>query len=454
MEKLKEELNKLEILIEKKDKAGLQELFNEHNIVDLAEIIDKLSVRELVYIFKSLDVEMAGDLFSYMSEERQNRLADLLTSKEISDLLDNVYTDDAVKFLEKLPRSMIRNILSHTTSERRTILMEMLSYPEDSAGSVMSTDYVEIGQFISVADATQLIKRQEGIAEMMDTYYVTDINKKLVGVVSIREILFAPEDETIDTVMTKEVISVSLLDNQEEVAKTISKYDLSSIPVLDDTDTFVGFISADDIMDVVEEEATEDIHKMGGMMTLDGTYLETSSKDIARSRVGWLLILTVIYTFSSLIITGYNDLITVLPSLIIFIPLLMDTAGDAGSQALAMVVRGISVDNIDTSYFKKILFKELGVALISGSVLFVGNLLRIMFISTNTGDFWLAFVVSITVFLVVIIAKLLGGLLPLLALYFKKDPATMASPLITTLSDSVSLLLYLSIARLFLERLV
>ncbi len=454
MEQLKTDLKQLESLTATKDIEGLQRLFDEHNIVDMAEILSEASLQDLIYTFKAIEPVISGELFSYLSRERQNRLADLLTSSEISGILDNVYTDDAVEFLEDLPRNMTRNILSHTTSKRRELLMEMLSYPEDSAGSVMSTDYVEIGQYITVADATQLIKSQEGIAEMMDTYFVTDFNKKLVGVVSIREILFAPEDETIETVMTKEVISVSLYENQEEVSKVLAKYDLSSIPVVDEGNTFIGFISADDIMDIVEEEATEDIFKMGGILALEGSYIQTSAKDMAKSRVFWLLLLTVAYTFSSFIITGYNDLITVLPSLMIFVPLLMDTAGDAGSQALAMVVRGIAVDGIDTSYFKKVIRKEFGVALISGSVLFVGNLLRIMFFSTNTGDFWLAFVVSLTVFLVVIIAKLIGGILPLVALYFNQDPAAMASPLITTLSDSISLLLYFSIAKFFLERLV
>lgn len=454
MENINEVKKQITDFIKAKDIDKIQDLFDDNNIVDMAEVIIELQVRDLVYIFKVLDQEMAGDLFSYMSFDRQNRLADLMTSAEISSILDFVYTDDVVLFLEELPRNMTRNILSHTNAERRTVLMEMLSYPDDSAGSVMSTDYIEVGQYITVSDATQLIKSHEGIAEMMDTYYVTDINKKLVGVVSIREILFAPADETIETIMTKEVISVNILDNQEDVSKVIAKYDLSSIPVVDDTNRFVGFISADDVMDIVEEEATEDIHKMGGITSFDGSYLDTSAKDMAKSRVIWLLILTVAYTVSSFIITGYDNLITTLPSLIIFIPLLMDTAGDAGSQALAMVVRGIAVDGIDTSYFKTVLFKEFGVALISGSILFAGNLLRIMFFSSNTGDFWLAFVVSLTVFLVVIIAKLLGGLLPLVALYFKQDPAAMASPLITTLSDSISLLLYFSLATLFLERLV
>lgn len=454
MNNLKEEVSQVESFIKAKDVKKLKDLFDHYNIVDMAEIVGEISVRDLVYVFKTIDLEIAGDLFSYMSPERQNRLADLLTSQEISDILENVYSDDAALFLQELPRVMSRNILSHTSEERRTVLNELLSYPKDSAGSVMATDYVEIGQYISVSDATQVIKRHEGIAEMMDTFYVTDISKKLVGVVSVRDILIAPADASIEDIMTKEIISVSLLDNQEDVAKEIAKYDLSSIPVVDESNLFVGYISADDVMDIVEEEATEDIHKMGGITTFEGSYLQTSAIDMAKSRVLWLLILTVAYTVSSFIITGYDDLITLLPSLIIFIPLLMDTAGDAGSQALAMVVRGIAIDDIDTSYFKTIFFKELGVALIAGSVLFVGNLLRIMYLSTNTGDFWLAFVVSLTVFIVVIIAKIIGGLLPLVALYFKQDPAAMASPLVTTLSDSISLLIYFSIAKIFLERLL
>ncbi len=454
MEDLENEIYNLKELIIKNDKNKIIDFFNTYNIVDMAELVDELVESDLAYLFNNLDLDLAGDLFTYINIQQQIKLLDIISKKRLSDIIDNIYTDDAVEFLEDLPKEVIDDILSYSDSFRKKTLLEMLSHPEDSAGSLMSTDYIDIGQYLSVKAATELLKKNQDLVENLDNIYVTDTNQMLVGVVSIREILFAPDDDLIDYVMTKEVIRVNVNDFQEDVVKVFKKYSLSQIPVVDNENKLLGFISADDIIDVLEEEATEDIHKMGGIVYMEGSYLHTSAKDMAKNRILWLIILTIAYTVSSFIITGYSNLIATVPSLMVFVALLMNTAGDAGSQALAMVVRGIAVDGIDTSYFKKVVKKEFGVALISGFVLFVGNMIRIMYFSTNTGNIWLAFVVSITVFFVVIIAKLIGGILPLVALFLKQDPAAMASPLITTLSDSISLILYFSIAKLFLERLV
>lgn len=454
MEDLENEIYNLKELIIKNDKNKIIDFFNTYNIVDMAELVDELVESDLAYLFNNLDLDLAGDLFTYINIQQQIKLLDIISKKRLSDIIDNIYTDDAVEFLEDLPKEVIDDILSYSDSFRKKTLLEMLSHPEDSAGSLMSTDYIDIGQYLSVKAATELLKKNQDLVENLDNIYVTDTNQMLVGVVSIREILFAPDDDLIDYVMTKEVIRVNVNDFQEDVVKVFKKYSLSQIPVVDNENKLLGFISADDIIDVLEEEATEDIHKMGGIVYMEGSYLHTSAKDMAKNRISWLIILTIAYTVSSFIITGYSNLIATVPSLMVFVALLMNTAGDAGSQALAMVVRGIAVDGIDTSYFKKVVKKEFGVALISGFVLFVGNMIRIMYFSTNTGNIWLAFVVSITVFFVVIIAKLIGGILPLVALFLKQDPAAMASPLITTLSDSISLILYFSIAKLFLERLV
>lgn len=454
MEDLENEIYNLKELIIKNDKNKIIDFFNTYNIVDMAELVDELVESDLAYLFNNLDLDLAGDLFTYINIQQQIKLLDIISKKRLSDIIDNIYTDDAVEFLEDLPKEVIDDILSYSDSFRKKTLLEMLSHPEDSAGSLMSTDYIDIGQYLSVKAATELLKKNQDLVENLDNIYVTDTNQMLVGVVSIREILFAPDDDLIDYVMTKEVIRVNVNDFQEDVVKVFKKYSLSQIPVVDNENKLLGFISADDIIDVLEEEATEDIHKMGGIVYMEGSYLHTSAKDMAKNRILWLIILTIAYTVSSFIITGYSNLIATVPSLMVFVALLMNTAGDAGSQALAMVVRGIAVDGIDASYFKKVVKKEFGVALISGFVLFVGNMIRIMYFSTNTGNIWLAFVVSITVFFVVIIAKLIGGILPLVALFLKQDPAAMASPLITTLSDSISLILYFSIAKLFLERLV
>lgn len=428
----------------------LLQYVEQYNIVDIADIVNNLDVSQVAYFFKHMDNHYTGDLFSYIDEKLQHRIMDLMTSEEFSKLSDYVYTDDIVEFFSTVPISNVREILNFTDLERRKQIYELLGYPKESAGSIMSKDYIELGKYITVQDATQVIKEHEGLAEIMDVYYITDIDGLLEGIVSVRDILFAPDFEQLSEIMTTDVISVNAYDHQEEVAKEFSKYDYSFMPVVDNTNKLVGLLSADDIIDVVEDEATEDIHKMGGINWIKGGYLETPAKLIASKRVGWLLILTVAYTISSLIITGYDDLLTAIPSLLIFVPLLMDTAGDAGSQALAMVVRGIAVDTVDETYYKEVLYKEFGVSIIAGAFLFAGNFLRIMFFSINAGDARLAFVVSLTVFFVVIISKIIGGILPLVALSFKQDPAVMASPLITTISDSVSLLIYFSLATLLL----
>lgn len=444
----------LEMVILAGNLNDIENFLDKFNIVDTAEMVSKLEIVEVVYLFKTLEKEFLGELFSYLETSIQNRIKDLLTSEELSEILDFVYTDDVIVFLEQLDWQEIQVILSYTNEERRTLLFEMLGYPEESAGSIMSTDYVEIGKYITVSDATQVIKEHEGIAEIMDVYYITNLDGILEGVVSVRDILFAPDMEMIENIMTTDVVSVEAYDKQEEVAKVIAKYDLSFVPVVDNTNKLIGLISADDIIDVVEEEATEDIHRMGGINWIKGGYLETPAKLIAEKRLGWLLILTVAYVISTFIITSHEGLLTQVPSLIIFIPLLMDTAGDAGSQALAMVVRGIAVDGIDTSYYKEVFLKELGVSALAGSVLFVGNFLRILLLSSNRGDAYLALVVSLTVFIVVMMAKIIGGLLPLVALTLNQDPAVMASPLITTISDSLSLIIYFAIATAFLGRLI
>ncbi|NLY62956.1 MAG: magnesium transporter [Erysipelothrix sp.] len=444
------ELAQFEDLLMQANFEQLTVLCHEHNIVDIAEYVESLDISQIVYLFKHFDLQYLGELFSYLSLNTRNRIKDLLTSKELSDLLDHVYTDDVIEFISQLPLTNVKEILSFTELERRKQIYELLGYPKYSAGSIMSKDYIEMGKYINVLNAAQVIKEHEGLAEFMDIYYITDRDGILEGIVSVRDILFAPDLELLENIMTTDVISVNAFDHQEDVAKEFSKYDFSFLPVVDNINRLVGLLSADDIIDVVEDEATEDIHKMGGISWIKGGYLDTPAKLIATKRVGWLLILTVAYTISSWIITGYDDLLTALPSLMIFVPLLMDTAGDAGSQSLAMVVRGIAVDKVDKTFYKQVLYKEFGVSLIAGAFLFAGNFIRIMFFSINAGDAPLAFVVSLTVFFVVIISKIIGGLLPLVALSFNQDPAVMASPLITTISDSISLIIYFTLATLIL----
>ena len=454
MEDFEQSVKDLEGILDEGNYSKLPTFFEAFNTVDAAEVLSNSDIENVFIVYKKMEPEYLGEVFSYLPHNIKSRISDILTSEELSKILDHVYTDDVVEFLNELPWAQVQMILSFTDKERRTTITEMLGYPQESAGSMMSTDYIELGQYISVKDAMQVIKEHEGIAEIMDTYYITNIDGVLEGVVSVREILFAPLDDTIENIMSKDIISVSAYEHQEEVSKVVAKYDLSFVPVIDNNNKLVGLISTDDIIDVVEEEATEDIHRMGGISWLSGEYLETPAQVIAKKRISWLLILAIVYTISSLVIIGFKDIIFAIPSLILFIPLLMDTAGDAGSQSLAMVIRGIAVDNIDTSYYKEVFLKELGVSSLIGVILFAFNFVRIYFASAAAGNFNLALTVSLTLFIVVIVTKIISGLLPLVALSLKKDPAVVASPLITTISDTLSLILYFSIATLLLGGLI
>lgn len=450
-----ENLNKdLKNYMQNSRQYNFNDLFETYNIVDIAEQISELELVDVVYIFKNIDDERAGNLFTYLSLDMQKRLVDLMTGKQISHILNYVYTDDVVLFLEELDNSVARSILSHFAEEKRITLLDLLSYPKESAGSIMATDSVEIGQYISVKDATELIKKQTENVELTDTFYVTNINDMLVGVLSLRDILFAPQNKIIEEVMTKDIVSVKVFDNQEEVAKVIAKYDFATIPVCDDAGRFKGYISADDIIDVVEDEATEDIYKMGAIYNFNTPYLTTTAFNVAKSRMYWLALLTILYTASTTIILNKTNLLTLLPSLIIFIPLIMDVSGVSGSQTLAMIIRASVVDNFEDKDYFKVIFKEFGVSIIVGLILFVASFLRIYYLSANTHNFYFALIVSLTIFITVIIAKLLGVLFPVLLLYFKKDPSIVSTPLITTISDFVSLTTYLTLATLFLERLV
>ncbi|MDR1795242.1 MAG: magnesium transporter [Erysipelotrichaceae bacterium] len=431
-------------LIAAKDIEAIKELFTERNIVTIAEAVGDLTVEEAVFLFKVLPVDDSADLFAYLPIEKQQKLVQLLTSSQLKGILEHVYTDDIVDFLQELPSALVKDLLKNTTKENREEINRLLSYPDSSAGSIMTTDYVELKDEDTVAQAMEKIQVTGRQAEEVNQCFVLDDYGALLGLVSLRDILFAPEEEKISELIQEDVVKVYTLDDQEEVSRIMRRYDVTMVPVLDKSQRLVGMITADDIIDIMEEEATEDIHKMAGVSSIDGSYLQTTSWQMARNRLTWLLLLMVSYAFSSMIITANSHLLTALPTLMTFVPMLMDTSGNAGSQALAMVVRGIVVDDLTIKDFFKVLWKEFQVALICGVILFAVNILRII-LFTKAG-FDMAFVVSLSVFLVVLTAKLVGGLLPLLALFFKQDPAAMASPLITTCCDALSLTIYFTLA--------
>jgi len=439
----------LQQLIGDKKVKKLREVFEEMNIVDLAEMVETLTLPEVLFIFKTIKNDITAELFSYLSLDKQEELTQAFTGPEIKSILDNLYLDDIVDFLEEMPESIVKKVLQNATLEQRSEINMLLSFKENSAGSIMTTDYVELFEHDTVVDAMERIRKQGQTAETINTCFVINQSNLLLGSVSLKEILFASEESLIQDIMETDIATVQTTDDQEVIVRVFQKYDISVVPVVNNQYRMVGIITVDDVIDVLEEEATEDIHLMAAIRPLDGSYLEADTLSMFKSRIPWLLVLMISATVTDHIITANSRLYIILPSLAFFIPMLMDTAGNAGSQASAMVIRGIVVDSLTYKDFFKILFKELRVALVTGFILFVVNTLRIGIFMPSVG--WtVAIMVSIAIFATILMSKLIGGCLPLLALVLKIDPAVMSGPVITTTVDALSLMVYFAIAIMYL----
>jgi len=436
-------------LIEGRQVKNLRELFDEMNIVDLADIVAELTVEEILFLFKTLRKDISAQLFTYLPNEVKADMISSFTSGQIKSMIETLYTDDLVDFLQDLPANVIRQILKEADHEQRSEINLLLSFPSYSAGSLMSLDFVELKAEDSVKQAISKIKRQGKDAETIQVCFVVDELRNLVGSVSLRTILFEEDDVLIKDIMDIDVIYATVYDDQERVAKLMQRYDLTVCPIVNDELRLIGIVTIDDMIDVLEDEVTEDIQKMAAIIPLDGSYLENSLQDILKSRIAWLLVLMVSATLTGSIIGGFEEQIELLPALSFFIPMIMSTSGNAGTQASTMVIRGIVVDQLDTKDVFKVLSKELLVALLSGSVIFAANMIRVL-VFMPSSDLSVHFVVSMTLFLMMIISKMVGGVLPLLAKKFNQDPAAMAAPLITTIVDALAMLIYFSLALLWL----
>lgn len=437
-------------LIEDRKISNLRYLFDELNVVDLAELVEQLDNEQVLFLFKTLKKEVSAEIFTYLSADVKEDVIQSFTSNQITSMLDNLYSDDIVDFLEEMPANVVRHVLLAATKEQREDINLLLSYPENSAGSLMSLDFVELEAKDTIAKAIKKIKQQGTKAETIQVSFVIDEKRILVGTISLRRILFAKDDELIEDLMDIDMIYVETHDDQESVAKVFAKYDMNVVPVVNDEQRLIGILTIDDIIDVVQEEITEDIHKMAAILPLEESYMETSILDISKSRVPWLLILMISATFTGNIIANYEDRLSLIPALAYFIPMIMGAGGNAGSQASSMVIRGIAIDQLSSKDYLRVLSKELSVAFLSGAVLFVANLARLIFFMPST-DIKVDLVVSATLFLTIIVAKLVGGMLPLLAKSLKQDPAAMAAPLITTIVDAVALLIYFGLAVYILQ---
>ena len=443
-------LESIEEMLRQKQYAALRDQLDELEPADIASLFEDLPEEALPLLFRILPKEPAAEVFVELDPEQQEMLIRGFSNTELKEVLDELYLDDAVDIVEEMPANVVKRILKHADPETRKQINEILKYPEDSAGSLMTTEILDLKRTMTVSDAFKRIRRTAADMETISVCYVTDEGRHLLGVVTIRTLLLAEEDDVVEELMDPNVIFVNTLDDREEVAQMFSKYDFLVMPVVDAEGRLVGIVTVDDAIDVMEEEATEDIEKMAAMLPSDKPYLKTGIFETWKARIPWLLLLMVSATFTGQIIAGFENALAATAILTAYIPMLMDTGGNCGGQASVTVIRGISLDEIEFSDLPRVVWKEIRVGVVCGATLAAANFLKIMFLDRlvfhNPITVTIAFVICATMLLTVVCAKVIGCILPLLAKKMGFDPAVMSSPFITTLVDAVSLLIYFRFA--------
>lgn len=431
-------------LAEEKKYRQLKVALLELNEVDIAAFIEELDSERTVIVFRMLPKALATDVFAELPVEKQSHIINSITDKELSEIVEELYVDDAVDMLEELPATVVRRVLQNTTPDTRKLINQFLNYPENSAGSIMTAEYIGLKKNMTVEQSFAYIRRHGIDSETIYTCYVMDEKRQLEGVVTVKDLLMNPYETQIETIMDTHVIKVITTEDQEAVVETMNRYDLLSIPVVDKEDRLVGIITVDDVMDVMEEEATEDFEKMAAMLPSEKPYLKTGVFQLAKNRIPWLLILMLSSTITGGILVKYENAFAAIPLLVSFIPMLMDTGGNSGSQSSTMIIRGMAVGEIEPADILQVVWKEVRVGMMVGLVLAVVNFVRLMV--QYPGNTMICLTVVLSVFCTVIVAKTIGCTLPIGAKVLKLDPAIMASPMITTIVDAVSLMVYFNLA--------
>ena len=429
-------------LLQAREYKAVRSILNVMNAVDIALLLSELEDKELALAFRLIVKEKAADVFAEMESSMQASLVKAFTEKELREILDDLYMDDTVDLLEELPANLVTRILENVSKEKRDQINVLLNYPEDSAGSIMTTEYADLRRQTTVEEAMRHIKRTGIHKETIYTCYVLE-SRKLVGIVSAKDLMTMDDDMTMEELMETEIISVRTHTDKEEVARLFSKYDLLAVPVLDEGDRMVGIVTVDDAMDVMVDEATEDITKMAAMNPSEKDYFDTSVFQHAKNRIPWLLVLMFSATITGMIISKYQQAFNAIPLLVSFIPMLMDTAGNCGAQSSTLMIRGIALDEINFKDLFKVMFKEFRVSVIVGVTLALANGVRIYVLYHEMS---LALVIALSLMVTIVIAKLIGCTLPLCAKRIHLDPALMASPLITTMVDTCAIIVYFNIA--------
>ncbi|MCR5791911.1 MAG: magnesium transporter [Lachnospiraceae bacterium] len=430
--------------VKKKQYMQARKELIELNAPDVAAILEELSGEDMLKVFRMLPKDMAAEVFSHLPLEEEQDLITSLATNEAASILDNLFADDAADLIDEMPAGVVTRLLEATSPETRRDINHLLKYPEDSAGSVMTVEYVSLKENITVEQAFDRIRTVGVDKETIDICYVTDLNRQLLGTVTLRRLLLSDKSAKISDIMHENVITINTLTDQEEAAREFKKYDFTSMPVVDSENRLVGIITVDDIVDIMEQEATEDIEKMAAIIPTDKPYMKTGIFETYRKRMPWLLLLMISATFTGSIISHYESALGAYVVLTSFIPMLMDTGGNAGSQASITIIRGLSLNEITMKDLFRVLWKEIRIAIGCGLTLAAANLIRLLLF--DRVGIAVAAVVCLTLFVVVIVAKITGSVLPLLAKQIGFDPAVMATPFITTIVDAMSLLLYFQIA--------
>jgi len=434
----------LQELLESRQYTKLRQTISEMNTVDIATAMGEMENEDSLKMFRILPKDMAADVFADLELDAQQYIIRSLSDREASNIIDNLMADDATDLLEEMPASVVKRILANASPETRADINHLLQYPEDSAGSIMTVEYVDLREDMTVSDAIDRIRKKGVDSETINICYVVTRQKVLVGTVALRYLLIMKPDEIIGDIMNTNVISINTMTDQEEAARAFQKYGFTAMPVVDNESRMVGIITIDDVVDILEEEATEDIEKMAAIVPSDKPYPKVGIFETYKSRIPWLLFLMISATFTGAIITGFEDALSAYVILTAYIPMLMDTGGNAGSQASVSIIRGLSLKEIEFEDIFKIIWKEIRVAVLCGLTLAAANFLKLIFFDRLS--ITVAAVICLTLLIVVLIAKLVGCCLPMLASRLGFDPAVMASPFITTIVDALSLLVYFNIA--------
>ena len=442
-------LEEVKALLETKQYTRLRQRMEEANSADIATVMEEFEESELLKIFRILPKHMAADVFSYLEVDKQQFIITSLSEKDAAGIIDNLMADDATDLLEEMPANIVKKLLANANPETRRDINHLLRYPEDSAGSIMTVEYVDLKENMTVQDAIDRIRLIGLDSETINICYVLDAQRTLVGTVALRYLLTNQPDEIIGEMMHENVIYLNTLMDQEEVARQFQKYDFTAMPVVDNEKRLVGIITVDDVVDILQEEATEDMEKMAAIVPSDKPYMKTGVFETWKKRIPWLLLLMISATFTGSIITSFEDALSVCVILTAYIPMLMDTGGNAGGQASVTIIRGLSLNEIEFSDALLVVWKEIRVAMLCGLTLAVANFAKLLLFDKVT--VLVAAVVCLTLMAAVLIAKVVGCILPMLAKKIGFDPAVMASPFITTIVDALSLLIYFRIATLFLN---